>query len=51
MKYQDRDMNSFNHNSDTQFGGNVERVVVCAGTVAAEAAAEGDTMSSEVRVG
>jgi hypothetical protein len=42
-------MNSNYSNSDTQFGGNAERVVVC-GTVAADAAA-GDTMSSEVRVG
>jgi hypothetical protein len=43
-------MTSFNQNSDTNFGGNVV-AVVCAGTVAAEQAAEGDTMSSEVRVG
>jgi hypothetical protein len=44
-------MNSFNSNSvDTQ--GVIGAVaVVCAGTVAAEQAAEGDTMSSEVRVG
>ena len=44
-------MTSFNQNSDTNFGGVTADVVVCAGTVAAEQAAEGDTMSSEVRVG
>ena len=44
-------MTSINQISDTQFGGNAVAVVVCAGTVAAEQAAEGDTMSSEVRVG
>jgi hypothetical protein len=46
MQYQDRDMNSFNSNSTVVSAA----VVVCAGTVAAEAA-EGDTMSSEGRVG
>ena len=47
MQYQDRDMNSLNSNSTVV---SAAAVVVCAGTVAAEAA-EGDTMSSEVRVG
>lgn len=42
--YQDRDMNSNYTNSTTAPKG---WVGVCAGTVAAEAAAEGDTMSSE----
>lgn len=43
----DRDMNFLNANSDTQFGGNAVVAVVCEGTEAAVAAAEGDTMSSE----
>lgn len=44
-------MNFLNTNSDTNFGGITAGVVVCEGTEAAVAAAEGDTMSSEVRVG
>jgi hypothetical protein len=50
MQYQDIDMNSNFTNSGWQTGVNAVAVVVCEGTVAAEAAA-GDTMSSEVRVG
>jgi hypothetical protein len=49
MQYQDKDMNSNFTNSGWQTGVNAVAVVVCEGTVAAEAA--GDTMSSEVRVG
>jgi hypothetical protein len=44
-------MNSFNHNSTVDGVVVTATSVVCEGTVAAEAAAEGDTMSSEVRVG
>lgn len=44
MQYQDRDMNFLNANS-TAAAANGGRVVVCSGTVAAEAANEGDTMS------
>lgn len=50
MKYQDIDMNFLNANSTVV----ASVAAVCAaerGTVAAVAAAEGDTMSSEVRVG
>jgi hypothetical protein len=49
MQYQVRDMNSFNDNSNA-VAGEMSGVCVVVGTAAAEAA-EGDTMSSEVRVG
>lgn len=47
MQYQDRDMNFLNSNSTAVNVANRDRVGVCAGTVAAEAAAVdgGDSMS------
>jgi hypothetical protein len=46
MQYQDRDMNFLNANPTAATVVNAAVVGVCEGTVA-EAAAEGDTMSSE----